>query len=76
MSRLTDVQKTMRDALCRNHGGKMHDIISLSTSPFNPVCDRRAAYKNIEDTPYRRLITFDTGDDAATYETVTDNWVN
>lgn len=46
MARLTDVQKTMRDALCRNHGGKMHDIISLSTSPFNPVCDRRAAYKN------------------------------
>ena len=46
MARLSDVQKTMRDALCRNHGGKMHDIISLSTSPFNPVCDRRAAYKN------------------------------
>lgn len=31
---------------------------------------------DIEDTPYRRLITFNTADDSATYETITDNWVN
>lgn len=33
----------MRAAACLTHGGKMKDLISFSTSPFNPVCNRRAA---------------------------------
>lgn len=44
--KLSDVQKKMRLAACLTHGGKMAGVISISTSPFNPVCDRRAAYKN------------------------------
>ena len=41
--RLTAGQKKMQAMACRNHGGKMTGVISISTSPFNPVCDRRAA---------------------------------
>lgn len=44
--KLSDIQKKLRDAACKNHGGKMADIISFSTSPFNPICDRRAAVVN------------------------------
>ena len=44
--RLTATQKMMRKAACLKHGGKMKDLISWSTSPFNPVCDRRAAVKD------------------------------
>lgn len=44
--KLTAIQKMMKAAACLKHGGKMKDLISWSTSPFNPVCDRRAAVKN------------------------------
>ena len=41
--KLTAIQKMMKAAACLNHGGKMTGLISISTTPFNPVCDRRAA---------------------------------
>ena len=44
--KLSAIQKKMRDMLCKNHGGKMTGVVSLSTSPFNPICDRRAANVN------------------------------
>ena len=40
--KLTANQKKMRLAACLNHGGKMSGLISISTSPFNPVCNKRA----------------------------------
>ena len=46
MARLTANQKRMRDAACRNHTGKMTDLISISTSPFNWLCNLRASIKN------------------------------
>lgn len=45
--KLTTNQKKMRDAACKNHGGKMKDVISLSTSPLvNAICNLRAAIVN------------------------------
>ena len=41
--KLNSLQKLMKAMACLKHGGKMAGLISLSTSPFNPVCDRRAA---------------------------------
>lgn len=46
MSRLTSNQKKMRDAACRKHTGKMTGLISISTSPFNWLCNLRAAIAN------------------------------
>lgn len=43
MKRLNDMQKTIRAAACLTHGGKMENLISISTSPFNPICNKRAA---------------------------------
>ena len=44
--KLSAIQKMMRAAACLNHGGKMKNVISISTSPFNPICDARAAVPN------------------------------
>ena len=40
--KLTAIQKMMKAAACLKHGGKMKDLVSWSTSPFNPICDKRA----------------------------------
>ena len=44
--KLNSNQKKMRAAACLNHGGKMAGLISISTSPFNPVCNKRAENVN------------------------------
>lgn len=45
--KLTANQKKMKDAACLNHGGKMTDVISLSTSPLvNAICNLRAKIVN------------------------------
>ena len=46
MKKLSAIQRMMRAAACLTHGGKMKNVISISTSPFNPICDRRAAVAN------------------------------
>lgn len=40
--RLTNNQKKMRDSACRKHTGKMTGLMSISTSPFNWLCNLRA----------------------------------
>lgn len=42
MKKLTEKQRKMREMACLTHGGKMTNLISLSTSPFNPTCNARA----------------------------------
>ena len=44
--RLNANQKKMRDAACRKHTGKMTNLMSISTSPFNWLCNLRAAIVN------------------------------
>lgn len=44
--RLNANQKKMRDAACRKHTGKMTNLMSISTSPFNWLCNLRAAIAN------------------------------
>ena len=46
MKKLNELQKLMRKMACLTHGGKMAGLISISTSPYNPICDRRAANVN------------------------------
>lgn len=41
--RLSPIQKWMRNSACLKHTGKMTDLISISTSPFNWLCNLRAA---------------------------------
>lgn len=43
MKKLSIIQKIMRAMACLTHGGKMAGLISISTTPFNPICDARAA---------------------------------
>lgn len=43
MARLTANQKRMRDGACRNHTGKMTDLMSWSVSPFNWLCNLKAS---------------------------------
>lgn len=40
--RLTAIQKWMRKSACLKHTGKMTDLISISTSPYNWLCNLRA----------------------------------
>lgn len=37
-----EITKALEKAICKNHSGKMNGMISLSTSPFNPICEARA----------------------------------
>ena len=44
--KLTAIQKFMRSSACLNHTAKMLDLISISTSPFNWLCNQRAKIAN------------------------------
>lgn len=37
-----EITKALEKAICKNHSGKMNGMISLSTSPINPICEARA----------------------------------
>ena len=41
-----DITKALEKAICRNHSGKMRGMLSLSTSPINPICEARAKDEN------------------------------
>ena len=37
-----EIAKALEKAICKNHSGKMNGMVSLSTSPANPICEARA----------------------------------
>jgi len=45
MLSMKEFEKKYGVKFTRKHTGKMKGMISLSTSPFNPMCDRRAQYE-------------------------------
>lgn len=40
-----EITKALNKAICKNHTGKMSGMVSLSTSPINPICLARAKNK-------------------------------